>query len=352
MKSGRPLDVLAAEIVRQSNAKKDFVAPTSALAMIVNNAGKTDEEAHLVIGEQNFAISGHCHSQIGAWSKIPAAYYNRMLADALELLATNVMHWFDVSEDKRMIRTLDGRARAFMSNRYRPLDNDELANAILPVLAEAGVNIESCELTESHFYLKAVAANVTAQVRGETAHAGVVISNSEVGAGSLRVEPLVYMKKAGYGMIASNAVMKKYHVGRANTCDENALWEMFTDETRKATDKALWKQVKDVVNGALSESIFARLAEQFDEAGRDLITVGVADAIEVVTRKFNLSEGTGEGILQKLAAGGDLSVFGLSKAISAQSDAEDDYDLATTMQRIAGEVVELGSKRLGISHVA
>lgn len=35
-----------------------------------------------------------------------------------------------------MLRTLDGNLRAFLSNRYRRLDNLELVDHILPVIAQ------------------------------------------------------------------------------------------------------------------------------------------------------------------------------------------------------------------------
>ena len=33
-----------------------------------------------------------------------------------------------------MVRTLDGKARAFLSDRYHRIDNEQIAEAVLPVL--------------------------------------------------------------------------------------------------------------------------------------------------------------------------------------------------------------------------
>ena len=59
-----------------------------------------------------------------------------MRSDAPALLAHNVNHWFKTQPAERMVRTLDGKARAFLSNRYRRLDNFDLLHAVMPVLAE------------------------------------------------------------------------------------------------------------------------------------------------------------------------------------------------------------------------
>jgi hypothetical protein len=49
----------------------------------------------------------------------------------------------------------------------------------------------SCDVTESRFYLKAVTDRVQGEVKqGDAIQAGLVVSNSEVGQGSLRVEAL------------------------------------------------------------------------------------------------------------------------------------------------------------------
>ena len=56
-----------------------------------------------------------------------------------------------------MIRTLDGTARAFLSDRYRRIDNYEIATTVFPIIgAMEGASIESCELTDSRMYIKVV----------------------------------------------------------------------------------------------------------------------------------------------------------------------------------------------------
>ena len=55
-----------------------------------------------------------------------------------------------------MVRTLDDRIRAFVSNKYRRLDNFDLIEAVLPTLEEGNANIVSCEVTEKYLYLKAI----------------------------------------------------------------------------------------------------------------------------------------------------------------------------------------------------
>ncbi len=118
-----------------------------------------------------------------------------MRSQAPELLAANVNEWFHQKPERRMLRTLDGSMRAFLSDRYRRLDNYDLASAVLPVLKEMGegLKIVSTELTESKMYIKVINERLELEVKqGDVVQAGMVISNSEVGMGSLKVEPLIY----------------------------------------------------------------------------------------------------------------------------------------------------------------
>ena len=98
MKTGKTLQELAAEIQRQTDAKKDFVADSSKLELLAGG--------QLSLGEAgSFTPTEHCHSQIASHLKIPRPYYDRMRTESPLLLAENVNHWFRANPKKRMIRT-------------------------------------------------------------------------------------------------------------------------------------------------------------------------------------------------------------------------------------------------------
>ena len=83
------------------------------------------------------------------------------------LLAKNVNDWMAEKNKRRLIRTVgnpDGIIRAFLSDRYRPLDNYDLLGAIMPVLQQYDFEVKSCELTETHFYLKAIVPTLTTDI--------------------------------------------------------------------------------------------------------------------------------------------------------------------------------------------
>ena len=111
MKYGRSLQELAIELDRQAKVKKDYVATAGAMQMTAVN-----ENFDLVIGNTPFQLNENAHRQLGLQLKIPAPYYERMRAENPGLLMANVNGWFRQSPDtRRMVRTLDGTARAILS---------------------------------------------------------------------------------------------------------------------------------------------------------------------------------------------------------------------------------------------
>ena len=156
MKEGKTLQELAIELDRQQTAKK-VIVDMGALSMDTSSTGL----ALQVTGGSTLAkygINDIAHRQIGQHLKIPAAYYDRMKSEYPELLIQNVNGWFSRTPDtKRMLRTMDGTARALLSDRYRRIDNFEVASAVLPIISGMdGASVESCELTNSRMYLKVV----------------------------------------------------------------------------------------------------------------------------------------------------------------------------------------------------
>ena len=84
-------------------------------------------------------------------------------------------------------------ARALLSDRYRRIDNMEIASAVLPLFAgQADMQVMSCEVTENRMYLKIVNKRLEMDVvPGDTVQGGVIISNSVVGLGAVSVQPLL-----------------------------------------------------------------------------------------------------------------------------------------------------------------
>jgi hypothetical protein len=341
MKTGRTLQELAIELDRRNRAKRDFVVASAAMQMedsaeLFSLTRPLDSGLREV---EPFNISDLFHRQVGVSLGIPTKYYDKMRTEYPSLLAENVNGWLGKNQTRHTVRTLDGTARAFLSDRYRRLDNYEIAQNVLPVIAEMpDARVESCEVTDNRMYLKVVNPRLeTDVVPGDTVQAGIIISNSEVGLGSVSVMPLIYRLVCSNGMVVNDFGKRRYHIGREN----EESWELFSDETLQADDTAFMLKLADIVRTAVDESRFAMIVNTLREATCAAISAPVADVVELTGKQYGLTKAENDGILQHLITGGDLSLYGLSGAITRTAADVDSYDRATVLEDIGWQIVTM-----------
>ena len=341
MKQGKAVAVLAEEVERQSKEKRDFLADQRQLSMVYGHGDSDKVFGVKVNGHGVFEPNEVFHEQIATRLGIPKQYYDRMKAEAPDLMLANANRWLSAGREKRMVRTLFGKARAFLSDRYRPLDNKDLAEAALRKIADVGAEVMSCELTDRRMYIKAVFPKVEAKILGDTVQSGVVISNSEVGCGSVRVEPLVFKLACLNGMIVADSSVRKFHIGRGGEVEDDGAREFYRDETRKADDAAFWMKVSDIVEATLDSAKFGRIVDRIKRASETELPEDPVEVVKVVQGRYGLSETEGGSVLKHLVRGADLSQWGLVNAITRSSQDATDYDRATDLERLGGEVLEL-----------
>jgi hypothetical protein len=348
-RSEKSLQELARQIETETNERRDFLVPVKKIRM-------ESDPVTLHVGSDEMAINPYAHGQLAQYLDIPKKYYDRMREEDQGLLAVNVNRWLDEREtDTRLVRTLGGRVRAFLSNRFRSLDNFDLAKTTLPVLNEMGCRVVSAELTETRFYLKSVlpsmSVNLSIDAEGKATRtlpngkddiivASLTISNSEVGAGSLKVEAGFYRTSCTNLAIFDGSQLKKYHVGRIFDTDDN-IRELLSVETQRADDAALWMKVKDVVKGAFNKDIFERRAEGIRALADRKILAPINDVVEVTRKKFGIGEGLQDAIIGHLVEEGGLTQWNLVNAFTRTAEDCESYDEATELERVGGKIIEL-----------
>lgn len=344
MKTGRTIQEMAAEIMRQSKAKQDYLVNTESLVMETQ-----DNRPMLCLRGENGAelippldIQQTAHRQIGDYLGIHRKYYDRMLGEDVELLTYNVNRWFQRTPEQRMLRTIDGHARAFLSNRYRRIDNLDIATVTLPIIGEMkDAYYESCELTENYMYIKVVNRRLTAEVvPGDVVQGGVIIRNSETGQGSVCVQPLIYRLVCSNGMVVNDAKTRRTHLGRVNSTEEDFL--IYSQETLDADDKAFILKLQDTVRAAVDEAKFATVLDKMRQSTQfKLNTTDIPSVVKLASSSFKITESESAGVLQHLIEGGDLTLYGLANAVTRYSQDVEDYDRASKLEEIGYSVMTM-----------
>jgi hypothetical protein len=273
---------------------------------------------------------------------------------APRLLADNVNHWFEAEAAARMIRTLDQKARAFLSDRFRALDNYDLMEAALPRLSTLGVEIISCEVTDTRLYLKVVDKRMLRDLpagwtptnkghsRFDTVAPALVLSNSEVGAGALSCQTSIYFGGCTNLTAIREGSVRKSHVGVKHELGDD-VYRMLSESTKRITDAALWAQIGDVVENSFKEAQFEANLEKLRRAQKDYMApeADPARVVEVTAKRFGLNDSERGSVLRHLIEGHDLSKYGLHNAITRTAEDLASYDRASEFERLGGVVLEL-----------
>lgn len=341
MKEGRTLQELAVELQRQRNSMRDFKAPTSKLSMYDDGQFAMDTGGAT---PTSFETNNLFLGQLASWADIPKKYFDRLATEARPLLAENVNHWLNAKNETRLIRTVDNTVRAFLSHRYRMIDNIDVVETVLPVFAEHEVATVSTDVTPGHLYIKAVDQRRTVEIKkGDAVQIGVCISNSEVGLGAVHVDPLVFRLVCLNGAIVADAGLRKFHIGKQLREFDDAV-EVFKDDTVVADNKAFFLKLRDVVNAAfdqaqmtdLLQSIEAGTKRRLGDDWQQLETV-----VELTGKKHGMSEAESQSVLKHLIQGNDLTQWGLANAVTETSKHTITYERATELETIGGSIMTL-----------
>jgi hypothetical protein len=343
----------------------DYVVPTSLIEMSAD-AQKLDwsEDGANAFGDKWVPLNHYAHTQLAEKTGIPQKFYDRLRADVPDLLATNVNRLAAVQADRRLIRVAEGHVRAILSDRYRVLDSYDLAVKTAERAIEHNATVLESDLSETHMRLKVAVPNAREKI-GElsqvqiAAHRarlaerfnthpaqrdqwpqldadyvvpGVLVSNSEVGAGAFKVEPFVYRLWCWNAAITEES-LAQVHVGARLQLGE-VQW---TDNTLRLNDEALWAQVGDVIDSTFNPDTFRKMVDTFKGAKAVEIKKPV-EVTEAVSVKLALSEEKKTALTRYFAAEGD-TLFGLVQGITRLAQDLEDPDAQVEMERFGGAVL-------------
>jgi hypothetical protein len=353
---------LTSRVQQLREATVDALTDTRALRMETIDADLPGNQrvrmmAHAHAGaEVPIALLPGAHNQVAAKVGIPVKYYDRMLTEAPELLATNVNEWFAREPEARLLRMVrrigdpgedatygpvgaDLAMRAFLSDRYRPLDHGALLDTVLPVALEAGAKVAEWNLDHKRLHVRFVGVQrdvyeVAQQLRErepekaarhfmdfhEMVSQGLALRNSETGHAALSVSPLIEVMRC-VNMLVVTEVKRVAHLGRRQEADEDWL----NADTKRLDDAATFLKVRDKVIEIFSPETMERATVKLLEANGTPLPIPTAmpvmEFVGNIGGAFKLNEAETdllrEEFVQERATTGNTNVFTLSQAVTA-----------------------------------
>ena len=339
MKHGFKAHEIIRELEKTNSAQLDMIVPASEIRL---------KDGLLAIkGESSEIRPGLTfHRQLAAAMGIPGRYYGRMMQETPDLLERNVNTWLEMDDNSYMLRlfALNGwmYGRAFLSDRYKRIDNLEVARYVLEQ-TEGLRDDDASEfwITEenSRIYMNIVSKDMEAQVvPGDFVRAGIMVSNSEVGNGAVTMAKLLFRLVCSNGMTIPEVDMirRRRHIGgRVEAGPDRiaakpgvaGLLEERIGPMDALTDGG-WIE-------AVTEHLFNHIWEPAEDAEAAVEQVGIAIGLTEAERKL---------VFRQFEHDGDLTNYGLSNAITKIAQMLESYDRSAYMQEAAWRVATMDER--------
>jgi len=359
MKAGMSLEALLTEVQRQTSVKRDFTTSTEDNVRMVECEDLPHGVAVVMLKDgaaelERFAVSEHAHKQIAARLNIPSRYYLRLLADHRDLVVHQVNALFEREPAARLFRTLDGTLRAFLSDRYLRLDNQDVLEQTLPAIVkgELETKLLSTNVGENKMHMKVLftgdelAHEVTSRTKDGTPRIirpGFRMSNSETGSGTLAIEGFFFdgycLNGCVFGKIDAFS-FKRTHLG--GRLIEGTDFQVISDESRELEDKAIISQVSDVMKSMANPEFAQKMVDRLKATTLSGDVESPVNAVDLAIKELDLREDEKESILTTFIEDRDYSQWGLASAITSVANQEEvSYERACELENVGSNVIDL-----------
>ena len=301
-----------------------------------NNTFPTLSVDHLTTGE--YQLTDHSLNQLCGRLEIGTRYISKCLPVSQELVNHNLNFWIKNNKQKElMLRTYDkepvNELRAIMSNRYKRIDSDVVANSTLNKLMDMNAELKYSHYDRDTMNITAVLPKLEGEVvEGDFVQGGITITNSEIGGGSLVIKPFIYRLVCTNGMVAPEYLNQFYakHVGKI-------IIDIDNDDQWKTIVSKMEQQLELVANPELFEENLNKLKQATEQKIN-------SHQIEVHAKNHGLSDVERAGIFERLNhyVGETFvtSKYDVANAITnIANDEEKSDDRARFLQELGGLVI-------------
>ena len=322
MKKGHDIRNVVQQINKDVKSKKDYIVTLNALEVTTNN--NTYPNLEFTDAPDQYSLTDHSMNQLCGKLEIGTQYLRKCLPVSQELVAHNLNFWIKNTKSKElMVRTIEREsdelpniARAVCSNRYKRIDNDVVVTHSLNKLMDLGLDIKYINYDRDTLNVTAINPKVEGEVsEGDVVQSGVTITNSEIGSGSLIIQPFIYRLVCTNGMVAPRYLNRFYskHVGKIiidPSQDDQyiTIIEKMKKQIDLVNDNEVWKEsfqklkdsTKQTINShqivelakkqGVTESERAQIFERLNHYVGDTFTTTKYDLANAITNLGNDEE--------------------------------------------------------------
>jgi hypothetical protein len=343
MKEGMTLPELSQTILRHASGKVDLVAPTSAITFSRDDE-KKDIRIH-VGADHILGLTKNASSQTTDYLDIPRRFATMLDDKHPELLVHNLNELMHKKEGRRLVRTLEGSARANLSDSFWMLDNEVVFDGLYPAISRMGAEIKSCNVSDDYLQIQALFPKIEGEIRkGDVVQFGFNLKNSEVGLSSLGLYPLIYRLVCTNGMIAQDYSKRKIHAGGSYLEGTDLSWVALSKETQVLKMKATIAEMGEYLEAMAKPENFQKILGKFREVADQPLPAEPVQVVDNLAIRYSLSKGEKDSALLALAGANDYTRWGLANSITFVANSVESYDRAVELEGIGGGIMSLSGQ--------
>jgi len=355
-RNGKPLAEIIGTIQAEGRTRTDAIVDTRKIHVDVCPTQDDDICLTVDAGLAGFdnrplPMTRHAHSQVASSTGVPWKYYQRMMEDQPRLLAENVRTWFESEPKRRLIRTVGTRdrieevnpeVRAFLSDRYLPLDHPRFLATVLEEAGNLGATPTRSFIDPDRLHVELMTERhqqIPNRKRGDVVRQGITIRNSEVGDGSLQIVPFLVRLVCVNGMTGITRY-RRTHLGSRNTAG------ILSRETVERQAEAVWSEVRDWTRLALDPE---RLDEVLVLMGEASKTDAPDDAVVVAANLADtlaLSQLEAYKVFDSYRQEEDFTHFGVTQAVTRVAQEVDSFERAKELEDAGSKLLQENGEKL------
>lgn len=346
MIKGIPTSDLVRRVIDDAKSKKDYIVPANSVEVMDGERLTWGSDATKVYEEPMTPLAS---GQLMTYLGVPSRFVDRLRTDAPDLISINANRLLQTKKytDKRMLRTMRGEVRAWLSDGFHRLDYIDVIKRILPMIDEAGYDITSANVTDNKLYVHVVSPRAEGEIRlNDPVRFGWIVSDSEVGLGKLSIQLFVDRLRCLNGMVIPEFSKKRAHIGGRVEASDDYLVAV-SSETTKAADDALWFGIRDHIKEFSTTSGIKRVMDRLKEQTEAKVEGDPKAVCETLANKFLLNEEETMSVLYNFLEGGDRTKWGLANAVTALANTHDNYDRGVEYEKIGGDLLMLSGAEWG-----
>lgn len=299
----------------------------------------------------DFGLTEHGHSQLaGRWNGLNTFRRHAAGTDLYPVYERTVNDALAIDEKKLTVRTIaeggNRIARAVVSNKFKPIDDDVLVPEVLDVVGDHADKWRALggQVTDTNTYIRFITRIPSFQFGERKIHVGFQYSNSEVGSGSTAFSLFFFDSYCENGCVFGKKVLQDVrwqHRGSAITTDFGRIFE---DRMKLAEVTNIKSAIRDAASLVAKGDHDASVGQYLEAAwSREIPTdVKASDFLKNVGDRVNLTKSEQEELL--VHYDGTSNQYGVQAAVTKLAQHVPTYSDRVRLERAGGDILSLGDR--------